>query len=317
MDAGVDTAPPPRSCVGAADCFLPAELVPASPSCSGVHLALAGDWLFWSNTADQSVSKVHTSTHQIVGLVGLQNDPTFVAAIDGHANPSTVYWVLHGTEIRETYQPSASTLTGTTYEAIGGLFSGPAEAPALFYSAGLGIYRAGGGAAIGFEQTGVPAALAFNGSSVAFVTKDGNVDVIPSQNGGQLIKCATDAASNINCTRVATNQTRLLLDDVYLVDGQVYWASGASIYRASITAASTGLTPLATTAHGGDVASFFVAGSTIYLAEDGSIELAHVGGAVTATPIAAGQAHPSAVRADASNVYWTRSDCAIEIIRHE
>jgi len=149
------------------------------------------------------------------------------------------------------------------------------------------------------------------------VTKDGTVDVIPSQNNGGLIKCATDAASNINCTRVASNQPRLLLDDVYLVDDQVYWASGASIYRASIAAASTGLTPLATTAHGGDVTSFFVSGSTIYLAEDGFIELAHAGGAVTATPIAAGQAHPSSVRADNANVYWTRSDCAIEYVKHE
>jgi hypothetical protein len=62
---------------------------------------------------------------------------------------------------------------------------------------------------------------------------------------------------------------------------------------------------------------FFAGGSTIYLAEEGFIELALIGGDVTAIPIGAGQTHPSAVRADGSYVYWTRSDCAFEMVRHE
>ena len=227
------------------------------------------------------------------------------------------------TSSRETAQGSALGLPETGNGVIGGLALQAASEPGILFSAGLGIYRNGqvGAVRIATEETGVPAALAVdNGTNVAFVTNEGNVDVIPlNSNDGQPVKCATDVASAANhaCTRVAANQTHLLLDDVALVGGQVYWANGASIYRASANAASGALSPLATTTHGGDVTSFVVSGTTIYLAEDGFIELARVGGAVTAIPIAAGQAHPSSVRVDGSNVYWTRSDCAIENVRHD
>ena len=137
----------------------------------------------------------------------------------------------------------------------------PPGSATLYYSAGTSVYHAsvegsgGGGNYVGQEESGVPVAVAVDSTRAAFTTKDGNVDVVPLQTGGQLVWCAADAsaASNRFCVRVATGQTHLLLDDITLVDDLVYWANGPSIFRAPSN--TPGATPalVATTAHGGDV----------------------------------------------------------------
>jgi hypothetical protein len=310
--------PAPRSCVGAPECFLPEELYAGTTPCGAVRLALAGSYLYWTNEAVGSVSKIATVTHLMVGLNYGLDAPTFLVANDG--SQPTVYWAMGGNQIRETYQPNASSLTTTTYGAVGGMTIRSADTPAIFYSAGMGIYLAPLSVPLATEETGVPAALDHDSGFIALLTKDGNVDVVrESSNDGAATVCAADptSATNHGCIRVASNQTGLLLDDVHLSVGQVYWARGASIYKAAASAFDGAPAPFVTTAHGGDVTSFFVLGSSIYLAEDGTIERAPTAGGGKAVPIAAGQAHPKSVRADGNNVYWSRSDCAIMNVRHD
>jgi hypothetical protein len=285
-----------------------------------VRLALAGTWLFWTNKAARTVSKINTITHLVMSLAENQDAPISIIANDGYY--SSAFYVAGERHLRTTAAGSALGIPVTASSAIGGLALQPTQEPTIYFSAGLGLYRAGmvGAVELGAEETGVPMALALDAGRVAFVTKEGNVDVfVENSPDGQLPRCATNLASATNhaCTRVAANQTRLLLDEVYFVGAQVYWASGASIYRALALPASGPLSPIATTAHGGDVTSFFLSGTTLYLAEDGYIERVEIGASVTATPIVSGQPHPTSVRADGNNVYWSRPDCAIVQVLHD
>jgi len=306
IDATADSAP----CPGAG-CLKPQQLNLPGATCGGMHLAVTTSELFWTDTAAASVSALATTTQGFSGgIQSLLDGPTLIAATG-----RTVYWLNSTSKtIRYSSAPSGSTLFTTLYEDAHAMRLSAGVQNRLYVSQGMAVRWYPGNGTVATEESGVPAAVAFDASNIAFaVMGDKDIDVVSlAVNYGTPATCTAPASANpsVHCSHVVTAQSALLLDTLEMANSRVIWANGGTLYSRPADL-STPAQALATTAFGGAITTFVLQGSTVFLAEDGYIEAATLTTMDTATVLATGQSQPRSMVADDARIYWVNADCSI------
>ena len=128
----------PGVCPPGATCADPTIVIEPPRSCSGVRLALASPWLYWTDQANETVYQMSTADHSSMALIGSQMLATFVVGFG-----DTVFWEsLAGGIASYTTMPVA-------YRKVAGGANGPVQGLAispdgawLYFSSGNTIARA-------------------------------------------------------------------------------------------------------------------------------------------------------------------------------
>ena len=145
-----------------------------------------------------------------------------------------------------------------------------------------------------------------------------DVDAIYLKDGMTSACGMKDATNNGFCTnglRLARSQGSILLDVIFLIGQKVYWAHGADISSQSTVAGSNDAAvpgmKIASTYNFDPVSALWIQGTTVFFAENGTIEKAPLAPDSMTTVIARGQMTPSSMVGNADNLFWATSDCAI------
>jgi hypothetical protein len=224
-------------------------------------------------------------------------------------------------------------------KGIHGLTFSP-DGNTLFFSAGTDVFKVAktGGAVtnVGYSEGprhGIPGALAVDAKYAYYPTGvNGNVEILPIT-----MACDVAEATSTEPTcplRQARSQTPLVLDTIYLRGDKLYWGVGQAIRVGSIGAKlDAGLsgvdgTDYSPAINAGNITGFALGTTNAYFGEfpaaqgnpeDGLIERAGNPPYTGANPpnavvIARKQPNPTSFAVDGTNVFWTTSDCDIEMI---
>lgn len=320
-------------------------LVPAAPGCDSIQLAVANGTLYWTDRGHGTVKSLPLdgSTAAPTTLAGSEKAPGLI-----EANGSNAFWIdvvssvpgadMYGAPLTTAkvrrFDASSGALTSLAAEtnSYGGI-RGLAVAQGggtVYYSAETNVKAVpvGGGTPIevGKEPLGgVPTALGIDGDVIGYVADiDGNVDVITVKAGANAI-CGSreelpqnDDPLMINCTRIGGCTPGAVMERFIVRGTNVYWADGSTVFTGAIVGDKRGWKiPVARATFAGETTGLAGAADAIYFAEDlggGTIEKTSYAPDSTAIPLARGQDKAHALVVDATNVYWTTSDCAIKTI---
>jgi Stigma-specific protein, Stig1 len=317
------------------------NILPAGTGCTGMQLALAGTTIYFTDKAHGKVMSVPTAGGTAAMVSATETTPSFIVA-----NGTTAYWVNNvvgaiaadagtptvvGTIRKSVGGAAATDLTMETNATggINGLTLSP-DGATLYYSADTKVRKiatAGGTAADVASEVhgGIPGAVALNGTTIAYGTGiNADVDVIQINPAVVAICGVEDAggalipASNPGCTRVARSQGGLLLNSMLLSATTAYWANDDTINANPSTAGAGQMNTEVTASTGGGISGFVGNATAIYFGvhEDNVIEKtayppAGSQTAITAVRLARGQSSPPSLAVDATNVYWSTTDCSI------
>jgi hypothetical protein len=209
----------------------------------------------------------------------------------------------------------------------------------VYFTAGTELYKVpkAGGAVVnvGYSEGprhGIPKALAVN-TQFAFYPTDltANVEMAPLT---AMCDPAAAALPEPTCPlRLARSQGGLLLDTIYVRGDNVYWANDDKVIMKSIAVAlDAGLdaakTEFAGAVNFGNVTGFALGTANAYFGEfpalgtnpaDGYVEKSPnppyaAGATPTPTTLARNQPAPASLAVDGTNVYWTTSNCDIQML---
>jgi Stigma-specific protein, Stig1 len=320
-------------------CRGPVNLVPASSGCTAINLAVGGGILYWTDQGNGSVKSQPVAGGPVTTISSIEANPGLVVV-----NASNLFWIDVVTEtpgvapdgsaftttaiIRRATLPGGTPSTvATETNLIGGLVVSE-DGETLYYSAGADVKAVPvvGGAAVVVGQEvsdAFPAALAIHGNTLGFPTAfGGEVDVIVVM-PGEVARCGgQDPASGdlveVNCTRVDRDQGALLLTSIFFEGDNIYWSAGPGgnfiLVNSALPTASIGdqLVASAMGMDGSAVITAMAGASTfIYFGEDGLVERTPYAVGSKAVAIARGQKSPHSIAVDATRVYWSTDDCAI------
>jgi hypothetical protein len=240
--------------------------------------------------------------------------------------------------------PASDLVTETnTNGGIMGFTLSP-DGQAVYYSADTNVKSiplagAAAGTIVAMEQRlGVPTALGISadGKTIAYVTMlNGDVDVVtlgtsPASTNGNMCPantacCGMEEPSGeilmTNCTRIARGQGSPFFGGIILKDGRAYWSNDGAIESNDATIGATQGNVQVSTTNGGGITAFGGTASNIYFGD--TTDMLLLRGIYTVPPngeinpdstrLARGQT-PTSIAFDATNVYWSNSDCSIDSI---
>ncbi len=214
----------------------------------------------------------------------------------------------------------------------------------VYYSAdttvkSIPLAGAAAGTIVAMEQRlGVPTALGISadGKTIAYVTMlNGDVDVVtlgasPASTNGNNCPANTaccgmeDPSGEIlmtNCTRIARGQGSPFYGGIILKDGRAYWSNDGTIESNDATVGATLGNVQVSTTNGGVITALAGTATNIYIGDTAAMLLLR--GIYTVPPngeinpdptrLSRGQT-PTSITFDATNVYWSNSDCSIDSI---
>jgi hypothetical protein len=316
--------------------------VPAAPGCLSLHIAFDAGALFWT---DQGHGTVETqsapggatsisSTETRPGLITVSGSNLFwingaSAAPVGVGPPVTTTATLREASLPGGAPRDLVTETNTS-GGIRGLVVSP-DGKTVYYSSDTKVKSIAADAAAGSagtvvgseERNGIPTELAISsdGNTLAYVTDfDGDVDVITVNNADHLsASCGkldpadpTDnALLQVHCVRIARSQGSPFFEGIILSGTNAFWSNdGAILVNAATPLATQGNQQIAST-NGAPITALAGNANDIYFGQDGSIEKTPYVVNSTAIVMARAQAAPSSIALDATKVYWSTGDCAI------
>jgi hypothetical protein len=242
--------------------------------------------------------------------------------------------------------PAVDLVTETnTNGGILGITLSP-DGKTVYYSADTNVKSiplagATAGTIVAMEQLGgVPTALGLSadGTTIAYVTElNGDVDVVQlgtsaaSTTGNNCpantaccgmhdpADTSGEALLNTKCTRVGRSQGAPYFGAIILRDGIAYWGNDTAIHANPATPGATQANVQVSTTNGGGITAFGGTANNIYFGDTidkllfkDTYTLPPSDGGTKADPtrIARGQVATS-IAFDATNVYWSTADCAI------
>jgi hypothetical protein len=312
------------------------NVVPAAPGCEAIDVAVGGGRLYWTDQGHGTVKSEPVAGGAATTISSKEASPWLVT-IAG----STLFWIdvvsaqpgmgANGVQmttttatIRKATLPGGKPGDLVTETNINGGIQGlvvSEDGSSLYYSADtdVKVVPVAGGAAVtvGHEALGgIPTALALHGSSIGYVTRfNGDVDVIAVM-PGQVATCGTYDSSTmqlieVNCTRLAQGQGSPLFTDILIQGDDIYWSNYDSITVNSALPQAGRNNQQVTSGMGGNLTAMLGAPAFIYFGEDGFVERTPYAPGSTADVIARGQKAPTSIAVDATRVYWSTGDCAI------
>ncbi|HXK17311.1 MAG TPA: hypothetical protein VNG33_05905 [Polyangiaceae bacterium] len=352
---------PTQACSAGKCGAAPTVLVPAPAACGGVHMAVSGGKVYWTDTMAGTVSSVAIAGGAVTPVVPADaaSKPTQLAV-----SATAVFWLASGSNKVMTAPIAGGAATalvsGTgmdmptamppVFEAIHGLALS-ADGMNLYFSEGKAVKKIvlaptpAAPVEVGHEDTGIPHGLAISADSkyVAYPADvNGDIDVmvvagtpsVCSSNvgaggggGGGAGGGSGGEAPNMNCNRLGRSQGDLILDTVFIVGDNAYWANAADVTTSSVSK-PTGFNTIIASASTVNPNTMKVSAMTVtadkaYFADkaiDTDMDPAHSGyiyksaslmASADVTIMARAQKGPTSITTDATNVYWATGDCAI------
>jgi len=244
--------------------------------------------------------------------------------------------------------PASDLVTETnTNGGIMGFTLSP-DGQTVYYSADTNVKSiplagAAAGTIVAMEQLGgVPAALGISadGKTIAYVTMlNGDVDVVtlgtsPASTNGN--NCPANTACcgmrdladptgetllMTNCTTIARGQGSPYFGAIILRDGVAYWGNDTAIHANAATPGAAQNSVEVSMTNGGGITAFGGTATNIYFGDTTDMLLFKgiytipTNGGINPDPtrISRGQT-PTSIAFDATNVYWSNSDCSIDSI---
>jgi hypothetical protein len=300
----------------------------------GLSITVSGGTLYWADAGHGTVKSQPLAGGQATTIATNEKAPHAIAV-----NGTTVYWLnwvagalgdggaptVAGT-IRKASGAAPADVASATNEA-GGIagFAVSADGSTIYFSSGTTVKKvaAGGGTATDVAQEvkgGLPGALALDGVKIVYPTgQNGDVDVVTPV-AGTISLCGKDDPTTgeydpklqVNCVRVARSRGSLGLSTILAKADRAYWANGANI-QANDTGANAIPMNEDLGMPANDVTTMTMSTDKIYFSDGEFIEKVGLTMAPDATRVARGQGQNGAtsMSVDASNVYWSTSDCAI------
>jgi hypothetical protein len=295
--------------------------------CTGLHVATGAGTLFWTDTANGTVSRMPTSGGAAVTLAKDQSGPTLLALFG-----DTLYWIdsgaqslmkvpaAGGTPALVATSPNAGDLS-SAYPGINGFTVGADGT--VYFSSETHVYAvaARGGAPIDVvdeARGGVPWGLAISGTALAYTNAiNGNIDVAVLT-PGQIAACGVLTNGNdepASCQIARSDEA--VMDSIFIEDGEVYWADNVddSGQFAPISAAS----PSSVSSFGGvdEIAAFTVVGDTAFMITGTDVVAASLVANSITRPLARldpalQQLNAISVAADDARVYWSTFDLPVD-----
>ena len=315
-----------QGCGGGGKCgATPATLVPAAAGCGTIRLAISGTTLYWTEETTNKVKSMTlpSGTPKEIGMPGTA--PKVIVA-----NGTNAFWIADGDKtIRKSaagadatvFVPTVTgTITGFTVAADGALYyavNPPAPtAPAVAHPTIYKVPAAGGTAVeVGHEDSGIPHALAVEGSLLGYPTElNGDVDVMTLVDGTPAVCASMDSttAVNKNCIRLSQSQMPNY-EGMYIIGGIAYWSNQAAIQAKSATMADASSKTIGSADGALAMRAFSISNGTAFFAGDddtGFVFTAPITGTASQTAIARKQKAVTSVVADASKAYWA-TECTI------
>jgi hypothetical protein len=296
------------------------EIVPASPGCESIDLAVEAGTLYWTDKGHGRVSSMPTTGGVVTTIAAFNlGAPSQIAVRD-----KSVYWAAPGAIMHATPTIQPHTITMITPNG----FAVSADGAYVYYSTGTSVVRvlATTGASpvvvAREEHGGIPTALALDGSVLAYPTDlNGDVDVA-TLNEGKVASCGKEGPNgellNVDCLRVARSQGSLLREKIVAQQGRVLWADGSTLKMSGTTPGSPPANDFVAGTNADFISSFATLGNMIYFSDhaaadtaSGVIYKAAFARDQTAIRLARGQREPRSVVVDDKRVYWSTSDCRI------
>jgi len=281
-------------CTASTTVVLPAPAPAAGPdggtaSCGPLRLVAAGGNLYWTDTQKGTVNSMLASGGTPTAIASGQLAPTHLQVVGGN-----VFWLNSGEKkiMKSALTAGTPTLVvtaPTTDDHIGG-FAVSADGSTVYFSstnadatarpeATISKVAATGGAitVVGAQDHGVPAAVAIDGTTVAFpVNGNGDVNAIAVMDG-KLAQCGLPPADggtdeiDINCSRLGRSQGELFIDDIFAFGGSAYWLDGQNLKTGVVANNTAGTFELVTASLNGNVFTAFTMDgtTTAYLVELG------------------------------------------------
>jgi hypothetical protein len=291
----------------------PTALVPAATGCGSMHLALSGTTLYYTDETHGKVQSVPVAGGTPAVIAMTEMAPTLISS-----NGTTVYWLAKGAKSvkRSVAGAAAVTVVPAQTDDIGGYTLSP-DGNSVYFSVKTKIFKVasdgtGAVSTVGQEDSGLPKALAIEGTTLGYPT-DVNVDVDVMTLGGVAPICASEGATLINtaCTRIARSQGSLFFDNFYILSGVAYWASAADVKSSPVGTPDSNVT-IASAIDALSLTTFSIANSTLFFADDlGVVSKSPLVANSKPIPIARNQMGVTSIAADANNAYWATGDCAI------
>jgi len=292
----------------------PTPVVPAPATCGGMHLAVNAGKLYYTDSMAGTVSSVAITGGAPTPLVSAQMKPTTIMV-----NGTALFWLAFGAKAVMTSPltgGAGAAVTPTSTDDINGF---TIDGTTLYWAAGFKVSKmpiAGGAPVeVGHEDSGVPHGLAVAGMYIGYpAAVNGDIDVMKMVEGTPAVCASEDSvtAVNKNCGRLARSQGDLVLDSIFIIGDDAYWANMAQITTSSASAPTGFNTTVTNSPSDKKITAFTVAGGKVYFAdESGGVFQSPLTANSTATSIARGQKNPTSVAADDANVYWANEDCSI------
>jgi len=324
------------------------EKTPYGVATLSIRLVLDGGKIYWTDPGHGTVNSIATEGGAVTTLATNEMTPSSLIVRGG-----SVYWADRGNNTIRGLAASSATPTtlvamvpasSATFfcdnactQASGDMsIHGIALSPdgnTLYFAAGTDVYMVpkDGGDVVDVGSSegprhGVPNALAVNNEFAYYLT-DGNGHV-------ELLSLTTmcdpaaadpahfaDSGTSPTCPPWLARSQIPLLDTIYVRGDKVYWAT-ESVRIVSVSARlDGGYGPIGYSAsvNSGPITGFAVGTANAYFGEDGFIEKAAnppygEGLIPNATVLARNQPMPSSFAIDGTNVYWTTSNCDIEML---
>ena len=323
------------------------NVVPAAPGCVAINLAISGGTLYWADQGHGTVKSrplaggpdtTISSSEASPGLIAVSGSSLYwvdIVSAEPVTDPAGVTRTSTTATLRKAVLPSGTPADLVTETNLNGGIRGlvaSEDGTTIYYSADTkvrAVPAAGGTAAdVGREeQGGIPTALGLEGNAIGYITDlNGEVDIMTVEDG-VVASCGAPDPNDpnkllmVNCVRVGGCGPSPLFSSFILRDHNAYWGDSGTIYDSlGVTAASNDSTlSKAFVAGSGGLDFTGLAGGPdfIYFGDgdlgegDGVIEKTPYTENSTAIPIARGQDTPSSLALDATNVYWSTGDCAI------
>jgi hypothetical protein len=295
----------------------PKLLTHFAASCSGTSLALAGPRLYYTDSLNGTVASIATSGKSPLTLATDQAQPTQIAVAN-----NTVYWLARGAQSVMTASASGgpSETVASDADGING-FTLDQAGTSLYFSSRTFVFKTtaapfGVARMVGGEDSGYPTVLALSGNRIATPTDiNGDVDVMRLDPDDPALCASEDAAvANHNCVRVSRSQGSLLFNHIELIDDQVYWANGPSIFTSSASMPSgfNDTVVQATSPLANMLTAFAIYGNQVYFADDsGTVYRAPLMINANPTVIAHDQGIIGSMVTDGVGLYWISANCAI------
>jgi hypothetical protein len=309
--------PPTSTCVAGICGPRVVNVVPASPGCRSMDIAVSGGTVYWTDAERGAVFSRPIAGGATTTLANLQERPSHAAVAGG-----VVFWLAGTSTIRRMTNDVPVDIVSTPAPIDG--FTLSPDGTEVFFSSGTTVSRvpASGGTPTVAVQEGegeMPGAPAFMGPDrIGFLTAPGgNVDLAGIV-AGQITSCGSNSVNQPfqnPCARAVYAQPHELVPDtVASTSGKLLFLDGTWVRAAYINASPPfpmfGVDNVAT---GDNVLTGVAAtGSTVYFSDAGVIYKSLIVPQGTPIRIARNQNGARSLAVDATRVYWSTSGCTIE-----